>query len=73
MEVIKYLERRIEMKKIVLDVKELQETLGVGRDIAYALMRNSAFPSIRIGSRYMVESQALEDWLKKNRYRSFRL
>lgn len=60
------------MKKL-LNVKELQETLGVGRDAAYALMRNNAFPSMRIGSRYMVEPQALDDWLKKNRYRNFSL
>lgn len=60
------------MKKL-LDVKALQETLGLGRDAAYALMRNSAFPSMRIGSRYLVESQALDEWLKKNRYRNIKL
>lgn len=59
--------------KRLLNVKELQETLGVGKDVAYALMRNSAFPSMRIGSRYMVDLQALDEWLKKNRYRSFSL
>lgn len=59
------------MEQIVLNVKELQEALGIGRDGAYALMRNNAFPSMRIGSRYVVDKRAFEEWLEKYRYKQF--
>ncbi|MDY5665604.1 MAG: helix-turn-helix domain-containing protein [Blautia sp.] len=51
-------------EKLTLDVKDLQRCLGIGRDTAYSLMRNRAFPSVRIGNRYLVEKTALTRWLK---------
>lgn len=51
-------------ESMVLNVQELQVALGIGRDTAYSLMRNRAFPSVRIGNRYMVEKTALTRWLK---------
>lgn len=59
------------MSDLMLNVKELQEALGVGRETAYSLMRSSAFPSIRIGGRYMVEKDALMRWLKRYEGREF--
>lgn len=59
------------METMMLDVKALQSALGIGRETAYNLMRNKAFPSIRIGRRYMVEREALKAWLKRYQGREF--
>ena len=55
-----------EMERIVYNVKDLQKVLGIGRDTAYALMRNCSFPAIKIGNRYIVETKAFEQWLRRN-------
>ena len=57
----------------MLTTKDLQRELRIGRDRAYGLMRSSGFPSIRIGCRYHVTKQALDEWLKKYQYKSFEL
>ena len=36
------------MAELVLDVKELQEALGIGADTAYCLMSSEEFPSMKI-------------------------
>lgn len=61
------------MAELVLNVKELQDALGIGRDTAYDLMRSKAFPSIRIGGRYVVEKEALQSWLKLYRGKTYHL
>lgn len=61
------------MEQKVLHVKDLQNALGIGRDVAYALMRNRSFPSMRLGSRYVVDKRAFDEWLEKNRYKQFML
>ena len=63
----------MENDKMVLSVKELQECLGIGRDVAYALMKNGAFPSMRLGNRYMVEKEAFARRLKQNEGRLIKL
>ena len=55
-----------EMERIVYNVKDLQKILGIVRDTAYALMRNGSFPAIKIGNRYIVETKAFEQWLRRN-------
>lgn len=57
----------------MLNVKEMQEILRIGRDKAYALMHSRAFPSIKIGGRYFVEAEALEEWLQKQRFREYKI
>lgn len=44
---------------MMLSTKELQTELRIGRDKAYALMHNSAFPSLKIGGRYYVPEAEL--------------
>lgn len=58
-------------EKLVLDVKELQMNLGIGREIAYKLMRSRAFPSTKIGGRYIVSKDALKRWLQSNEGKNF--
>lgn len=58
------------MNEKIMHVEELQNELGIGRDTAYALMRNHSFPSIKIGRRYIVERKAFEEWLARSRYKT---
>ncbi len=57
----------------MLTVKDIQKKLKIGRDRAYALMRSTAFPSIKIGARYYVTEEALDDWLRRYAYKTFEL
>ena len=61
------------MERKLLYVKDVQELLGIGRDKAYSLMHNKAFPSMQIGKRYAVNIDAFERWLKKYEGKSFYL
>lgn len=58
---------------MLLTVKNLIEILKIGRDTAYALMRSSAFPSMKIGGRYYVTQEELKKWLDKQAYKCFEL
>lgn len=48
----------------VLTAKELKVVLKCGINRAYDLMKSPAFPSIKIGGRYIVTNKALEEWLR---------
>ena len=50
-------------------VKDLRD-IGIGRDKAYQLMHNSSFPAIKIGGRYYVTQEALNEWLRKQQYKT---
>jgi len=67
--------RKTEMNqdKRLLQVRDLQEILNIGRDTAYALMHNKSFPSTQIGGRYYVSASALEEWLNKIAYKKVTL
>lgn len=58
---------------MLLNVKDLQELLNIGRDTAYALMHAQGFPSIKIGGRYYVAREALDKWLDQYAYKTFAL
>ena len=55
----------------MLTVKDLMKKLSIGRDTAYALMRSSGFPSMKVGRRYFVSEKALETWVKNMENREF--
>ena len=63
------MEEKIFNQNRILTAKDLAARLQIGRDKAYALIKLSSFPAIRLGSRYIVTEQALEEWLKANEYR----
>ncbi|MCM1046580.1 MAG: helix-turn-helix domain-containing protein [Candidatus Gastranaerophilales bacterium] len=58
---------------MLLGTKDLQAKLRIGRDRTYALMRASAFPSMKIGGRYYVVEAEVDDWLKRHAYKEFKL
>lgn len=49
----------------LLKAKEARDYLGISTSAMYALMRCRTFPSIRIGGRYYVCADKLEEWLDK--------
>lgn len=49
-----------------LTVKDLQQRLGIGRDMAYRFMHQKGFPSIKINRRYVVEDLKLREYLDKH-------
>lgn len=58
---------------LLLTVSDLRQVLHLGRDKCYALMHNPAFPSMRIGNRYFVQSGALVKWLDSYQGKEFLL
>ena len=54
------------MDKLTISVNELPKVLGVGRNSAYALVKRSDFPSVRIGRRIVIPVDALKKWLDEH-------
>lgn len=52
------------MEKQTLNVLELAEYLGIGRNTAYNLSKADGFPCVHIGKRLIVPIRALEEWLE---------
>lgn len=49
-------------EKIMLNVTEVSEILGLSRPIVYQLMQREDFPSFKIGRRTVIPRLALEEW-----------
>lgn len=56
---------------IMYTTEDVQKILKIGRDRAYNLMRAKGFPSMKMGRKYYVSSDALGDWLKAYRGKEF--
>ncbi len=54
----------------MLDIKDLQNVLKIGKNSAYALMKSDCFPSVQIGRKWLVSEDSLKEWLKDNEYSS---
>jgi excisionase family DNA binding protein len=50
---------------LLISVREAAQLLGIGRDSAYALVRERRLPTIRIGRRLLVPRGALERWVER--------
>ena len=50
--------------RLAYSVEELAEALGVGRNVAYALIHRADFPVIRIGRRVIIPAEGLRRWLE---------
>lgn len=55
------------MEKILLNVKETAEYLGVGLTKCRELLRGNNGFAIRIGNRWYADKDALHEWIKRNR------
>jgi len=52
----------------MLDIKDLQRILKIGKNSAYQLMQTKDFPSMQIGRKWLISEDALKEWLKDNEY-----
>ena len=48
---------------LVLEVKDIQNILGIRRTTAYLLVKKPDFPTFRSGSRIKISKKALFDWM----------
>lgn len=55
-----------EQTDTMLTIKDIQKHLHIGRDSAYALVKLSNFPSIKIGRTYLVPLSEYKKWLSKS-------
>lgn len=52
-------------RKMTLTVEEMAEQLGISRSVAYQLIKEKGFPSIRVGERrVIIPVKSLEKWLE---------
>lgn len=49
--------------KPTMDVKEVAEQLGIGKDLAYAICDGKRFPVKKLGRRTIVIRRSFEEWL----------
>lgn len=57
----------------MLDVKDVQRILKIGRNSAYNLMQSKKFPSMQIGRKWLISEEALNKWIKENEHSSVML
>jgi len=50
----------------LLTPKDVQDILGVGRDVSYKLFKLRGFPSLRIGKRYFVQEERLNQYISEH-------
>ena len=51
---------------LMLSVPDVASVLGISRAGAYELVRSDGFPSLRIGSRIVVPTGKVIDWISTN-------
>ena len=54
------------MEKATMSVQELSAQMGISLPKAYELVKQPGFPTIRIGTRYLIPVDAYKEWLTKN-------
>ena len=47
----------------ILNSKEIQEKLGVGKSTLYQLLRSTDFPCFRIGKKYYASEEEIDKWI----------
>ena len=51
---------------LVYTVKEVSQTLQIGKTLVYRLIRSKKLRSIRVGNKYLVPRDALVDFLNRS-------
>jgi excisionase family DNA binding protein len=49
----------------ILTVEEMAAFLGIGRSLAYSLVKRGEIPSVRLGRLYRIPRDTLMDWLER--------
>ena len=50
-------------ERLLLTVEEAARRLGIGRSLAWALVRKGELPSVRLGRLVRIPARGLEDWI----------
>lgn len=50
-------------EKLAYNIPELAKILGIGIPAARDLCHTADFPALKVGNRFLVPKQALENWL----------
>jgi excisionase family DNA binding protein len=53
------------MIKKTMNIKEVADYLGISRSLAYKLANEGVIPVIRLGTRWIVPKQKLDEFLEK--------
>ena len=56
-------ERNDSMEKTTSSVQELSAQMGISLPKAYELVKTPGFPTIRIGTRIVIPTEAYKEWL----------
>ena len=51
-------------KKVMLDVKNVMEMMGICKPKAYEIFNSGQFHVVKVGRKYMVHEEVFQDWLK---------
>ncbi len=54
-----------ELKPVAVSVAKAAEMLGVSRPTLYALIHTDGFPSFKVGSRTLVSTEGLAEWVRR--------
>lgn len=52
-------------KQILLTPKQAKDILGIGRQEIYNLCKTKDFPSFKLGAKYYINKQKLQEWADK--------
>jgi predicted DNA-binding transcriptional regulator AlpA len=51
-------------KKVMLDVKDVMDMMGICKPKAYEIFNSGQFHVVKVGRKYMVHKEVFENWLK---------
>lgn len=51
--------------KLSLTPKEAAEILGIGVNAIYSLLKDKDFPSYKVGTKWLIYKQGLDEWIEK--------
>lgn len=51
------------MNELVYTVKETADVLKIGMNKAYELIEQKQIPAVKVGRKFLIPKQALENWL----------
>lgn len=54
------------MDKTTMSVQELSAEMGISLPKAYELVKEPDFPTIRVGTRILIPTEAYREWLLRN-------
>lgn len=54
------------VERLGYDVQEFARAVGLGRSLAYELVRRGEVAAFRVGRRIVIPREAAEEWLRRN-------